>query len=100
MLTSDQRLFGASRALLQGVLTLYVLAAAFMPLGHHDIACHLKSATHCSTCVVGSSAESPLHAVPLSGVGLDDAGAAFGAAPDYIDDARTRPSPGRSPPLN
>ena len=28
-----------------------------MPLAHHDIVCHLKSTTHCTTCVVGSSGE-------------------------------------------
>src|SRR5580765_784583 len=42
---------------LKAVLALYVLAAALLPFGHHDLACHIKSATHCTTCTVGSSAE-------------------------------------------
>lgn len=99
MFSSGRRLLGGSRALLRGVLAIYVLAAAFMPLGHHDIACHLKSTTHCSTCVVGSSAESPSHTAPLSGVGLDDAGAAFGSGSAHLDDIGIRSSSGRSPPL-
>ena len=39
------------------LLAAYVLAAALLPLAHHDIVCHLKSSTHCTTCVVGSSGE-------------------------------------------
>ena len=99
MLRSGRRLLGARRTLLRGVLGLYVLAAVLMPLGHHDIACHLKSTTHCSTCVVGSSAESPSHAGPLAGLGLDDAGAALSTAIEHLHDERTRSSSGRSPPL-
>ena len=99
MFSSGQRLLGGSRALLRGVLAVYVLAAAFMPLGHHDIACHLKSTTHCSTCVVGSSGESPSHTAPLCGIGLDDAGAAFGIGSVHLGDIGIRSSSGRSPPL-
>lgn len=39
------------------VLATYVLAAALMPLAHHDVVCHAQSPTHCSTCVAGSSLE-------------------------------------------
>ena len=99
MLRSSERSLGASTVLLRGILSLYVLAAALMPLGHHDIACHLKSTTHCSTCVVGSSAEAASHAAPLSGFGLDDAGAALGAGLERLHDQRTGLSSGRSPPV-
>ena len=34
---------------LKVVLALYLLAAALLPFGHHDLACHLKSTTHCTT---------------------------------------------------
>ena len=30
---------------------LYALALAVGPVEHHDLACHLKSRTHCATCV-------------------------------------------------
>ena len=36
-----------------------------MPLAHHDVLCHLKSTTHCTTCVVASSGETPLGARKL-----------------------------------
>lgn len=98
MLRSSRRSLGVSTVLLRGILGFYVLAAALMPLGHHDIACHLKSTTHCSTCVVGSSAESASHATPLSGFGLDDAGAALGAGMERLNDQCTGSSSGRSPP--
>jgi hypothetical protein len=34
---------------------------AIGPLNHHDVACHLKSSTHCKTCVYASmpGAETP-----------------------------------------
>ena len=99
MLRSAPRLRGGSATLLRTLLGLYVLAAALMPIGHHDIACHLKSNTHCSTCVVGSSAESAQHAALLAGCGLDDAGAACGSLVLKSDDPLARASSGRSPPL-
>ena len=51
---------------LKVVLALYVLAAALMPFGHHDLACHLKSTTHCITCTVGSSAEAAVDPAVLA----------------------------------
>ena len=58
--------------LLQAIVAAYVLAVAFMPLSHHDVVCHAKSTTHCTSCVVGASAE--------------PAGAAAGAAPCHLND--------------
>jgi hypothetical protein len=46
-----------SGALGRLVVAIYTVATLLSPLSHHDLACHLKSATHCTTCVVGSSAE-------------------------------------------
>ena len=97
MLRSDAPRRASGRAL-QLVLGLYVLAAAFLPLGHHDIACHLKSTTHCSTCVVGSSAESASHGSPLQSPALDDAGAAKSRVSDRLADPYAGSSSGRSPP--
>jgi hypothetical protein len=97
MLSSGRRQDGVSRILLQGILSLYVLAAALLPLGHHDIACHLKSTTHCSTCVVGSSGETTPHAVPVLVPG-DDAGTANGGETARFIGLCAGPSFGRSPP--
>lgn len=99
MLKASRRSLGVSRMCLRAILGLYVLAAALMPLGHHDIACHLKSTTHCSTCVVGSSAESAPHAAALGACGLDDAGAALSGDVQRIDEHRVGSSSGRSPPV-
>jgi hypothetical protein len=82
---------------LKAVLALYVLAAALMPFGHHDLACHLKSTTHCTTCAVGS-AEAATDQAVLARFWLLDAGATLcdpAAAPDA---AVLRPASGRAPP--
>ena len=34
----------------------YALVLAAGPLLHHDLVCHLKSRTHCTSCVAGLSA--------------------------------------------
>jgi hypothetical protein len=80
------------------VLALYVFAAAMMPLAHHDVVCHLKSSTHCTTCVVGSSAEAAAGATALAQLHLNDAGAAPYAGPHVA--AATLPGDlsGRAPP--
>jgi hypothetical protein len=83
---------------LKVILAIYVLAAALMPFAHHDLVCHLKSTTHCTTCIVGSSAEAAADPALLARFWLNDAGATVFdpvTAPD--SDAR-RPSPGRAPP--
>jgi len=99
MMEPGPRLRGASStALLRAVLCLYVFAAALMPLGHHDLACHLKSTTHCSTCVVGASADLGSHTVALAGCGLGDAGAAVRLGLLFVPDAQTGASSGRAPP--
>ena len=80
------------------VLALYMLAAALMPFGHHDLACHLKSTTHCTTCTVGSSAEAAADPAVLARFWLLDAGA---AVCDPVGAARVSPCrapSGRAPP--
>ena len=88
MSTSGRLLRGSLGLRLKVVLALYVLAAALMPLGHHDLACHLKSTTHCTTCTVGSSAEAAVDPAVLARFWLLDAGAAGGEtlqSPDVPD---------------
>ena len=95
-----RRLFrGSRRGLgLKAVLALYVLAAALMPFAHHDLVCHLKSTTHCTTCIVGSSAEAAADPALLARFWLNDAGATV-FDPVTQPDSAARPStPGRAPP--
>jgi hypothetical protein len=73
---SPTRTPGRAVLTLRLVLSFYALTTALMPLAHHDIACHLKSTTHCVTCVYGSSAEQAADPATLSRFGLDEIGAA------------------------
>ena len=83
---------------LKVVLALYVLAAALLPFAHHDLACHLKSTTHCTTCIVGSSAEVTAAPAVLGRLWLADAGAAIADPVTEPGSATLRPTSGRAPP--
>jgi hypothetical protein len=80
------------------LLFAYVVAAALMPLAHHDVVCHLKSSTHCTTCVLGSSGETASWALALDGARLADAGRAIPPSTDCCQSTLVRSSSGRSPP--
>jgi hypothetical protein len=80
------------------VLALYVLAAALMPLGHHDLACHLKSTTHCTTCIVGSSAEAAVDPAVLARFWLLDLGAARAEPVQSLAVPDASTATGRAPP--
>jgi hypothetical protein len=80
------------------VLALYILAAALLPFGHHDLVCHLKSTTHCTTCTVGSSAEAAADPAVLAKFSLLDAGAAICQADATAGLSARRPASGRAPP--
>src|SRR5262245_11617961 len=82
-----------------GVVAAYVLAMALLPLTHHDIACHLKSSTHCTTCLVGSAADLASDETTLGSSTLDDAGRA-GIEGSARPDSLSLPTPsGRAPPV-
>jgi len=83
---------------LKVVLALYILAAALMPFGHHDLACHIKSTTHCTTCTVGSSAEAAADPGVLARFWLLDAGEPACEPIDQPQSVLTRPASGRAPP--
>jgi hypothetical protein len=83
---------------LRAVLAVYVLAAALLPLAHHDIVCHLKSSTHCTTCVVGSSGEASADSAVLARFRLNDVGAATAESAVPTHSATLRISSGRAPP--
>ena len=86
--------------LLKVVLALYVLAAALMPLAHHDLVCHLKSSTHCTTCLVGSSGEASSDAASLARFWLNDLGAASMGFVAATHSAIISISSGRAPPAS
>jgi hypothetical protein len=77
----------------------YALFVVLAPFGHHDLACHLKTPQHCSSCsssVVGSE---PGALAVLDASNLRDAGCAAGAlllAEGYLLSTRTA---SRSPPV-
>jgi hypothetical protein len=85
-------------ARLKAVLAVYVVAAALMPLSHHDLVCHIKSATHCTTCTVGSSAEAASDPALLARFWLLDAGASLLDPSSAPDAAPLLKLSGRAPP--
>lgn len=83
---------------LKVVLAAYALAVALLPLAHHDLLCHLKSTTHCTTCIVGASAEPAADPATLARFWLDAAGVAPLEAASRFDSAQRSQSSGRAPP--
>jgi hypothetical protein len=75
-----------------------LVALATLPFGHHDLVCHLKSSTHCTTCLVGTSADdtSAQPAVPI--IVLADAGRPDDPSRSNPDSCVPDSSSGRSPP--
>jgi hypothetical protein len=99
MSTPERFLRGSVGLRLKVVLALYVLAAALLPFGHHDLVCHLKSTTHCTTCAVGSSAEAAADPAVLAKFWLRDAGIAIVEPVDPPHAAVVCPASGRAPPV-
>ena len=82
----------------KALLAAYVLAAAVLPFSHHDLACHLKSSTHCTSCLASASGEVASHAATIDGSALSDAGGATIPAVAYVHSLPSGTSSGRSPP--
>jgi hypothetical protein len=99
MSTSGRFPRGSVGLRLKVVLALYMLAAALLPFGHHDLACHIKSTTHCTTCAVGSSAEAAAAPAVLARCSMLDAGVAVDDRVDAPHSASIRPASGRAPPV-
>jgi hypothetical protein len=83
---------------LEALVALYVLALAAMPFAHHDFVCHLKSSTHCSTCHVGTSADSGGSDPVVTADVLKDAGCPDEPVVTALSTSALLPSAGRSPP--
>ena len=89
---------GRSGSLAQALLAAYLLSAALLPLTHHDVICHAKSSTHCTTCVATGSGEAAAHAGASEGAGLTDAGSVNPAVAPFAHAEPAALSAGRSPP--
>ncbi len=93
---------GSSRprlgVILKIVVAAYIAALAAMPFAHHDLACHLKSSTHCTVCHIGTSADDTSVQPGLGHVDLVDAGVASEASVAIAASCVLLPSSGRSPP--
>lgn len=76
----------------------YIAALAALPFAHHDLACHLKSSTHCAVCHIGTSADDSSVQPGLGHVDLADAGVAAEALATLPASCVLLPSSGRSPP--
>ena len=84
---------------LRAVIAAYMVAVAAMPFAHHDIVCHIKSSTHCSTCHVGTSGDQSNVRPLLARVSLADAGQLHHQQPAHAGDWALSPSAGRAPPV-
>jgi hypothetical protein len=87
------------RAWLLALLAVYAVLLAANPLLHHDVACHLKSPTHCTSCTASPWASRIEAGVPLVSQPLPDAGrVVVGGAASVRAADRLAPA-GRSPPV-
>ena len=84
--------------ILKFVVAAYIAALAALPFAHHDLACHLKSSTHCAVCHIGTSADDTSVEPGLGHVELVDAGLASEASAPVAASCVLLPSSGRSPP--
>jgi hypothetical protein len=79
-------------------LGLYTLVLLVGPALHHDVACHLKSRTHCTTCVVSVSASGTPAASGLLVAALPEREALVFETPDLAPGPAITSRFGRSPP--
>jgi hypothetical protein len=75
----------------------YALLLMVNPVLHDDLACHLKSPTHCNACTSSPSASRVERMGPMLPV-LADAGLIEPSTPTVVPAASTPTLPGRSPP--
>jgi hypothetical protein len=95
---SRQPVRGAPQGIIRVVLGLYLAAAALLPLAHHDIACHFKSSTHCTSCVIGSAGDLAADASAFGHGTLNGAGRTAPEPIERIDSLSLPATSGRAPP--
>ena len=76
----------------------YVVLIGTNPLLHHDLACHLKSSTHCQACTSNPSASKVEHRISLDAVRLAESGTIHAPDPSLPDTGVSVATAGRSPP--
>lgn len=86
------------RAWLLATLAVYAFLLAASPLLHHDVACHLKSPTHCTSCTASPWASRIEAGAPLPAQPLPAAGRVVGERPAPVRAAERFALSGRSPP--
>lgn len=84
--------------LVKALLAIYIAGFALSPLAHHDVVCHLKSSTHCTTCLTTMSGEATSHAASLDVSTMVDAGRAPTNERDALRSAHITSHTGRGPP--
>ena len=100
MVSCGPRAFWSSRrrALACLALSLYVVLLVVSPILHHDLACHVKSPTHCDACAANPLASRVEAAVLTILTGLPLAGE-VAAPPSHLDHAAPLiAAGGRAPP--
>jgi hypothetical protein len=83
---------------LKVVVAAFLLAFGALPFAHHDLACHLKSSTHCAVCHVGTAAEDSTAQSSFFAVRLADAGVVEHRLAHAWAAQVTSPSSDRAPP--
>jgi hypothetical protein len=89
-----------SRSLANIGAAVYAVFLVIAPLGHHDLACHVKTPLHCASCTTSQLGSDPHPPVILGAWSLADAGSAVGfelLIDGFLLSAR---STGRSPPVS
>jgi hypothetical protein len=79
-------------------LAVYAILLMANPLLHHDVACHVKSPTHCVACTSSPSAGRVEAAVPIAARPLPAAGHVERLVCSADDSAAILETTGRSPP--
>ena len=98
MYTRNVTALRRGRTWLLTLLAVYAVLLAANPLLHHDVSCHLKSPTHCTSCTASPWASRIESGVPLVSEPLPDAGRVVAAGPTSVRVAFRLAPAGRSPP--
>ena len=85
------------RLAIAGVL-LHTLFLAIADFEHHDIACHLKTPLHCTSCALSPVSSDPRTPFDPGASGLTDAGRAVAVNVEFESAVLAVGTTGRSPP--
>ena len=85
------------RLAIAGVL-LHTLFLAVADFEHHDIACHLKTPFHCTSCALSTVGSDPRAPFDPGASGLADAGRAIAVNVEFQGAVLSVRTTGRSPP--